>query len=185
MVEVTVATAILGIVVAVFLGVQVVVQDNIVVQQRRTTNNDQVREAVFSLDREIRSGNLVYDPALESVPYYSLVVYTQANAPTRTPPNQCVEWRIDTANRLVQRRWDPGNPAGASGWRAVAENIVNRAGGVPAFTLDSSGAGTLVNIVLLANARGTSGPTETVRVASSVTARNSAPGTSCTPRPAG
>jgi Tfp pilus assembly protein PilW len=188
-VEVTVAMAILGIVLAVFLGIQVVVQDNIVIQQRRSTNNDQARQALFSLDREIRSGNLVYDPAMESVPYYGLVVYTQANATTRTPPNQCVEWRIDTTKKLVQRRWDPTNPAGASLFTPVAENIVNREGNVPAFTLTSAatstGTSTVVDIVLLANARGTSGATETVRIASSVTARNAAPGTSCSLRPTG
>ena len=184
-VEVALATAILGIVIAVFLAAQVVVQDNLVVQQRRTQNNDQAREALFSLDREIRSGNFVHDPAAESVPNYHLVVYTQANAPTRTPPNQCVEWRIDTTRRLLQRRWDPAIPVAASPWRTVAVDIVNREGAVPAFTLSTSGTSTLVNIVLLANVRYSPGGPETVRLSSSVTARNAGSATACAIRPAG
>ena len=185
MVEVALATAILGVVIAVFLAAQVVVQDNLVVQQRRSQNNDQAREALFSLDREIRSGNFVYDPAQESVPNYHLVVHTQANAPTRTPPNQCVEWRIDTTRRLLQRRWDPAMPVAASPWRAVAEDIVNRQAAVPAFTLTTSGTSSLVNIVLLAHVRYSPGEPETVRLTSSVTARNAGSATACAIRPVG
>ena len=184
-VEVALATAILGIVIAVFLGVQVVVQDNLMIQQRRSNNNDQARQALFSLDREIRSGNFVHDPAQEAVPSYQLVVHTQANAPTRTPPNQCVEWRIDTANKLLRRSWDPANPGAASTWVTVAEGIANRQGGVPAFTIASSGTSTLVNIVLLANARFSPGGPETARLTSTVTARNAGSSAACTTRPAG
>lgn len=185
LIELSVAMMILSIVTAIFLNVLVVVQNNIAIQQRRTQNNDQVRAALFSIDREVRSGGYIYNPATEVVPDYNLVVYTQANAPTRTPPNQCVEWRIDTLKQLLQRRWDPANPGAAKPFVPVADSIVNRVGSVPAFTLTTAGASSLVNIVLLANSRGTADTYETVRVSSTITARNSAPATSCTPRPAG
>jgi type II secretory pathway component PulJ len=182
-IEVTVVTLLLGIVSVIFLNALVSVQNNMATQERRTKNNDQARQAMFSLDREIRSGNLIYNPATESIPNYQLVVYTQANATTRTPPNQCVQWRIDDNKRLVVRRWDPASLSSVSTWQIVAENVVNRVNSVPAFTLSSSG--NTVNVVLLTNTRHTPGAKETVRVASSITARNVTPSTNCSTRPAG
>jgi prepilin-type N-terminal cleavage/methylation domain-containing protein len=184
-VELVVGMTILSIVLAAFMGALVSAQNNLVIQENRTKNNDQVRQALFSLDREIRSANLIYDPAGESVPSYDLTVYTQANAPTRTPPNQCVEWRIDTFKKLNVRRWDPADPGGVSGWAPVADDIVNRVAGVPAFILNSSTATPVLDIVLLSNSRYTATSTETTRVTSSVGARNYSPSTTCTPRPAG
>ncbi len=185
-IEVMVVTALLGMVMAVFSATLHSVQSNIVVQGRRSTNNDRAREALFSLDREIRSGNLVHNPASESLPNYELVVYTQANAPTRTPPNWCVQWRIETNKKLQQRRWYPhpstGLPQGVTAWRVVAEDIVNRVENQPAFT---SGGASVVNIVLLANVKHGAGATDTVRMTSSVAARNATPSTHCTLRPPG
>lgn len=179
-IEVMVVTALLGIVMVVFMGALVSVQNNMVVQQRRSRNNDEARQALFSLDRQIRSANLVYDPAAESVPYYSLVVHTQANAITR-----CVEWRIETNKQLRQRGWEPANPGGASGWTTVANDILNRVESVPAFTFGASGGSTVVDIVLLANVAESTAPSEKARVSSSVTARNTVPSSTCSPRPAG
>ena len=179
-----VVTMLLGIITAIFLNALVAVQDNVATQQRRTRNNDSARQALFSLDREVRSGNLVYDSAAESVPGHELVVFTQANAPTRTPPNQCVQWRVDTNKKLLVRRWDPANILTASAWETVAENIVNRVNNVPAFTLASAG-GPTVSVVILANTNHTAGAKETVRVTSSITARNLTPSANCSLRPAG
>lgn len=184
-IEVMVVVMIMGIVSAIFLNALVTVQNNVAVQERRSKNNDSTRLALYSLDREVRSANLVYDPAAESIPNQELVVYTQANATTRTPPNQCVQWRVDSTNkRLLVRRWDPSNILSATAWHVVAENIVNRVNGVPAFSLATAGSST-VKIVLLSNTNHTPGAKETVRVASSVTARNVTPSTNCSLRPVG
>jgi prepilin-type N-terminal cleavage/methylation domain-containing protein len=185
LIELSVVMLILGVVTAIFLSALVVVQNNVVIQQRRTQNNDQVRAALFSIDRQVRSAGYIYDPTTEVVPNYNLTVYTQANAPTSTPPDRCIEWRIDTNKQLLRRWWDPANPGAARAFAPVAENIVNRVGSTPAFTLATSGPTSLVNIVLLANVKGTADTYETVRVTSTITARNSAPSTSCTPRPVG
>ena len=184
-IEVMIVTALLSLVMAVFMGSLVTVQNNMVVQQRRSRNNDLARQALFSLDREIRSGNLVYDPAAEPTPYYSLVVHTQANAPTRTPPNRCVEWRVETNKQLRQRWWDPANPAGASGWTTVATDIFNRQENVPAFTIATTGQSAVVDIVLLPNVADSTAPPENARLSSSVAARNTVAGSTCSPRPAG
>lgn len=185
LIELIISMGILTIVLTAFAGALVAAQNSLATQESRTQSNDQVRQALFSVDREIRSGILFYDPAGELVPNYDLVVYTQANAPTRTPPNQCVEWRIDTLQQLNIRRWDPADPGGVSAWAPVAEDIVNRLAGVPAFTFDNTQASPVIDVVLLANANYTPGDTDTVRVSSSVAARNYSPSTTCTPRPAG
>jgi prepilin-type N-terminal cleavage/methylation domain-containing protein len=184
-VELVVGMTILSIVLAAFMGALVSAQNNLVIQENRTKSNDQVRQALFSLDREIRSANLIHDPAGESVPSYGLTVYTQANAPTRTPPNQCVEWQIDDFEKLNVRRWDPADLGTVSKRAPVADDIVNRLASVPAFTLNNSTATPVIDIVLLSNARYTAGSSETVRVTSSVAARNYLPSTMCTPRPPG
>ncbi|HSH58934.1 MAG TPA: hypothetical protein VK988_04690 [Acidimicrobiales bacterium] len=183
-IEVMVVTMLLGIVVGIFLQALVSVQNNVATQERRSKHNDAARQALFSLDREIRSGNLVLDPALESLPNYQLVVYTQANAPTRTPPNQCVQWRIADDKKLLVRRWDSSNILSVSSWQVVADDIVNRVNSVAAFSLPSAGSST-VNITLLANTNHTPGAKETVRVTSSITARNATSSTNCSVRPPG
>ena len=70
------------------------------------------------LDREIRSGNVLYDPANCPPPpvdpsggptcdpaegitaNMTLLIYTQTNANSRNPGNQCVQWRISPAFTL-------------------------------------------------------------------------------------
>src|SRR5947207_2383070 len=71
----------------------------------RTLTNNQARLAVEELDREIRSGNVLYDPSLESDPSHdvypgmSLRIYTQSNANSR-PGFRCVQWRITSGGDL-------------------------------------------------------------------------------------
>ena len=88
---------------------------------------DQARLGVQQLDRQIRSGNLIYNPAAENdsangiQPGLSLRVYTQSNSVQR-----CVQWRI--YNKLLQTRswtttWQVDDIVTA--WRTVADHIVN------------------------------------------------------------
>src|SRR5213594_4125494 len=74
-------------------------------QSDRSQSNDQARLAIEELDKEIRSGNVLYDPSLTGQPWsddpgngiypnMALLVYTQTNAVTRNPGNKCVQWRI-------------------------------------------------------------------------------------------
>jgi prepilin-type N-terminal cleavage/methylation domain-containing protein len=132
LVELMVATMILGVVMLIFTGTLATVQRAVVRQDELSRTNDQARLALQQIDRQLRSGNVLYNPALEEDdPYYSARIYTQTNS-----AYVCVQWKIDLENRLLTRHWPPENPAAVTGWRVAAEGIVNREQNVHAFELD-------------------------------------------------
>jgi hypothetical protein len=113
----------------------------------------------------------------------NLIVYTQTNATTRNPGNRCVQWRI--SGTFLERRdwrtdWRTASGSNAvSDWRVVAEDVVNRAPPetpstpVPAFVLDTSQVAygnRIMAVTILSNEHPSTG--KTVRITSSVTARN-------------
>src|SRR5438552_2274346 len=89
LVETIVAMSILGLVMVVLLGALVRSQTSLQEQSARSQTNDQLRQAIEALDREVRSGDVVYDPAVESyaagdvAPGMSARIFSQTNAPTR------------------------------------------------------------------------------------------------------
>lgn len=185
LVEMMVTMMILGIALAIFLSVLFSVQRGVVLQERRTARNDQARLAIQALDRELRSGNVLYDPASESVPYYSLRVYTQSNAPTRGI--MCVQWLL-VGEKLQTRQWVPYNTSTATSWRTVAEGIVNRTvtPNVQLFTVDPDPykGGRTVQVTLLVNDDYANHPEQTIRLQAALTGRNTTYGTlqnACTP----
>jgi prepilin-type N-terminal cleavage/methylation domain-containing protein len=190
--ELMVSVALMVIVVTIFTTVLMAIQRAVMNQQGRSETNDQARAAMEQMDREIRSGNMLYDPTDEAlgscggkdcVPSYTLRVYTQVNAPTRTPPQQCVQWVIDD-DTLFRRAWAPGATESIAGWRTVATGVVNQslAPAVPAFSVDS--AGKVLDITLMLNSRlGSDNGHRTVRMNTSIAARNTATGDPCSPIP--
>lgn len=184
LVELLVAMSLLGVVITAFLGVLVSVQRGFERQSTRSQSNDQARLAVEELDREIRSGNVLYDPASESdsangiYPGMSLRVYTQSNGNVRTPSSVCVQWRI--ASQTLERRqwatnWQDDPAALVSDWHIVADHIMNRIVNpqVAAFTLDQSQAAfgnRIVKIKILVNENPSNG--QTVEIDQSVTGRD-------------
>jgi type II secretory pathway pseudopilin PulG len=192
--ELAVTMMILGIVLAIIFSILFTVQRSLGREQDRSTNNDQARLAVQELDREIRSGNLLYDPqsaVLSQNPTgdssgMQLVIYTQTNATTRNPGNRCVQWKVTngtspTPDQLQRRDWSSVNPlTSVSSWRIIAEDVVNndaakngRGGPVPAFTLDhsqSSFGDRNIKVDILVNHNPKSG--KTVEIVDSVTGRN-------------
>lgn len=195
--ELAITISILVLVVATFLGVLESVNTAVGRQQERSISNDEARLAVERLDREIRSGNVLYDPGDEADPNYTLRIYTQANATTRTPSFQCVQWTIQD-QQLLRRFWPPGEPEDVSSWRLVAEHVVNAEPGVevPAFTLDTlavgdnpSGdkGGRTVEIVLIIDPAPDDPTSNAVRIETSLTGRNTSfgfPVDVCDPAPA-
>jgi prepilin-type N-terminal cleavage/methylation domain-containing protein len=185
LVELLVAMAIMGFVITAVLSVLSSAMIGYNRQSDRSTTNDQARLAVEELDREIRSGNLLYDPALEAgsagsgiVPGYALRIYTQNNADTRNPGPRCDQWRILNGS-LQHREWTTTwrEDDIVSGWRTIATNIVNQTVSppVPAFVLPSAVSypyygGRLLSITLLAQVKASSG--SPVRVQESVTGRD-------------
>jgi type II secretory pathway component PulJ len=146
LIEISMTMLLLGVVMTMFLAFVSSIQNATGRQEARVERNDEVRLALAQLDREIRSGNVLYDPSSETnvsgdvVPGMSLRIYTQADAPNRNPGNQCSQWRI--TNGVIQtRRWATADPSGSvTPWWTVAHNIVNRTVSpqVPAFALDTS-----------------------------------------------
>jgi type II secretory pathway pseudopilin PulG len=208
--ELAVTMMILGIVLAIIFGILFSVQRTLGREQDRSTNNDQARLAVEELDREIRSGNLLYDPqsaVLTQNPTgdpsgMQLVIYTQTNATTRNPGNRCVQWKVTnetstTPDQLQRRDWSSVDPLNSvSSWRVIAEDVVNndptksgRGGPVPAFTLDhsqSSFGDRNIKVDILVNHNPASG--KTVEIVDSVTGRNTEfgyPNTVCQTVPPG
>ncbi len=163
----------------------------VIVEQERSLANDEARLAVQQLDREVRSANYIYDPDDEAQPYkgYSLRVYTQANAPTRTPGFQCVQWRIQDGD-LLRRSWPTGQPGSASSWRLVAGHIVNVDLGQKAFSMDTDPdkGGRTVRVRLLIDVDLADTVSRPVRLETSLTGRNVPSGYTssvCNPAPGG
>jgi prepilin-type N-terminal cleavage/methylation domain-containing protein len=194
--ELMVSVALMAIVATIFTTVLLSIQQAVMRQQARSEINDQARLGIEQMDREIRSGsNLFTTDAAHTCggkdcqPSYSLRVYTQANAPTRTPPQQCVEWVID-GQKLYRRAWEAGASSTLGGWRMIAEGIVNRdltpattpQGPVPAFSQSASNK--VLDITLMVNSRfGKPGAPGTVRMNTSIAIRNSGTGDPCSPIP--
>jgi prepilin-type N-terminal cleavage/methylation domain-containing protein len=182
LVELLVAMFVMGFVALVFTSVLASVQRGVVHQDMLSRTLDQARLAVQQLDREIRSGNVLYDPARENngvtsctgcLPGYTLRVYTQSNATTRGG-YRCGLWQIDSQQRLLVRYWPPGDPGSATAWRVVATGVVNRALSEPAFALETDPlkGDRTINITLAVNEDLTHRPGQTVRVRASLTGRN-------------
>lgn len=187
--ELLVAMMVLGLASGVFLTTLASVQKSVAETDIRTRTNTQARLALETLDHEVRSGNLLYDPESYTDAedrYFRFKVYTQANANTRepTPGYTCRLWRITDANELQTRWWQPypADPdATASAWRTVATGVVNRAVDPeePAFVLDPdpNKGGRTVNVVFLVN-EDLNGDlsTGTVKIQGALTGRNTSYG---------
>jgi prepilin-type N-terminal cleavage/methylation domain-containing protein len=179
LVELLVAMAILSIVLLVFTNTLAAMQRAVVDEDVRSRLNDDARLALQTIDRMVRSGNLLYDPDNESGndPYspsetgYMFRVYTQTKLKADDNP-RCALWLIDDQERLLYREWPTLNPSAATDWRVVATSVVNRTEGTPAFTLDA--AGRTVTITFEVNPDLEHRPTATQEFSASLTGRNTA-----------
>ncbi len=183
LVEVGIATGLLGTVLAIAFGALVSFQTAIGKSDTRSQSNDQARLAVEQIDRQVRSGNVLYDPAAEganagtnpdgsAIPSgFSMRIYTQSNALER-----CVQWRLLNTNDLQKRAWSQSwrTDGQVSGWHTVAQSVVNTTSNPP-FALDTSanygGANSrLVKLDLVSNVNSTHG--SNVQVETPLEARN-------------
>ncbi|MCC2314816.1 PilW family protein [Cellulomonas xiejunii] len=132
MVSMMIFAGLLGIVFSVLVTVSQQTKDNLA----RTRSADQARIGLMQIDRQVRSGNVISDPAGESlasagVPAnYSLRVYTQTDG-----SYQCVQWRVrypaGTDRGLLEfRSWRPSwqVTGGVEAWRVVARDVVRPTG---------------------------------------------------------
>lgn len=146
LVELIVAMGILSIVMLVLTTTLSSIQRAVVEEDVRIRLNDQARLALQSLDRLVRSGNILYDPVDESGndPYdagatgYLFRIYTQAEQ-SATQDARCALWLVNDDQQLIYRTWPILDPDAAGDWTVVADGIVNRDLSAPAFTLDPAG----------------------------------------------
>jgi prepilin-type N-terminal cleavage/methylation domain-containing protein len=146
LVELVVAMGILSIVMLVLTSTLSSIQRAVVEEDVRIRLNDQARLAMQSIDRLVRSGNILYDPVDESGndPYsasatgYLFRIYTQAEQ-TSGQDARCALWLVNDDQELLYRTWPILAPDDATDWTVVAEGIVNRDLSSPAFSLDSAG----------------------------------------------
>lgn len=173
LIELLIAMSIMGIAMAIFGTVLASVQRSVVLNDRLSQANDQARLAVEQLDREMRSGNVIYDPASESTPYFQMRVWTQSNYTSRGSA-YCELWQIQSAGQMQVRQWLPGANTWLAPWRTVADDIVNRSAGVNAFQLDPDPlkGGRTVNIHLLVNTDYANHPERTIEIQVALTGRN-------------
>lgn len=175
--EVLVAMSILGVVLLIFTSTLASVQGVVVREHTRSELNNQARLALQSIDRNVRSGNLLYDPASEvgNDPYdaaasgYLFRIYTQAKHQPIDEP-RCALWLIDDQQQLKYRWWPALDPAAASEWRIVVDGVVNRDLATPAFTLDPDARTITVNFLINANLG--NDPNATQEFEASLTGRN-------------
>jgi type II secretory pathway pseudopilin PulG len=202
--ELLVAMMIMMIVVVIFDGALVSIQQAAVGEDARGRNNDIARLAAESLDREIRSANYIYDPTTEQsrtfgsvlTNGFALRIYGQSNASTRSPaPGYlCELWRITSGNEsdhptkelLQVKTWPPFQSGQATSWRTITDGIVNQTVSSPvtAFALDpgnpnygtSSSVNRAVDITLLANTDRSHYTNATVRMQLAITGRDTSYG---------
>ncbi len=204
LVELLVAMMILSIVMIVVSSVFASVEGAIVRQNNLNSTLDQGRLALQQLDRELRSGNVLYDPAKEGSGLpgdptlctgcavgYTLRLYTQSNADTSSGYH-CELWKIDSNQQLLARTWPPNdpNPPNVTSWRVIATGVVNRTVGTTAFALDpdaTKGNRTL-NVTLKMNGDYTHYASQTATLQEALTGRDTSygfPSNVCSSTPSG
>jgi len=126
LVSMTIFSVLMALIFSLFITMLNQSSDNLA----RTRSVEQARLGISQIDRQVRSGNVILDPANDGLteagvpPYYSLRVYTQENG-----DDKCAQWRVifdtpsDKFGRLEFREWDAGEPSTSTNWSSVATNV--------------------------------------------------------------
>lgn len=182
LVELIISMTIFSLALAMVYGVLITVQRQTKDATSRADSVGNARLALQQIDRQVRSGNVLYNPASETLPL-SMRVYTQANGDQR-----CVQWQVWNG-KLRTRSWSTTwqTDGLVSEWGIVARDVVNTTASPP-FALQggSTAYGSrLVDITLQVKSPTAGG--NPINVTSSLSGRNTAygydPGV-CSPVPA-
>jgi prepilin-type N-terminal cleavage/methylation domain-containing protein len=144
----------------------VTVQRQVNTDYARGQTVDQVRLAIQQMDRQIRSGNLFYQPTSNGT---QLVIFTQANGNQR-----CVEWQVSGGaiqTRSWTQTWQTDGSPSVEPWSTIATGIINSSS-KPPFVLDvnPSYGGRILDIDIVANE--TNSNSSGVEVTDSIEGRN-------------
>jgi prepilin-type N-terminal cleavage/methylation domain-containing protein len=130
LVELLISMSIFSILMALIFGLFITILNQSTDNLARTRAVEQARLGISQIDRQVRSGNVILDPALDGITEagvpsnYSLRVYTQENG-----DDKCAQWRVifdqpaDKFGRLEFREWDAGDPSTSTNWSSVANNV--------------------------------------------------------------
>lgn len=182
LVEILISMTIFAVALAIVYSVLITVQQQTKDQTSRADAVGNARLALQQIDRQVRSGNVLYNPATETLPL-SMRIYTQANGEQR-----CVQWQVYNGV-LRSRSWSPTwlTDGQVSDWTVVARDVVNTTVSPP-FALQggSTAYGSrLADVTLLVKSPTARG--KPINVTSSLSGRNTAygydPGV-CNPSPA-
>lgn len=139
--ELLVSMLIFSGLIAIVFGVLIQVMNQTRDSVARERQIQELRVAMMQIDRQVRSGNVITDPASETIassgvaPGFSLRVFTQTDGNF-----QCVQWRVifddptDEFGELQFRTWKPEDVvASVTPWSVVARNLVRPASGPDPF----------------------------------------------------
>lgn len=130
LVELLISMTIFSVLMALIFGLFITILNQGSDNLARTRSVEQARLGISQIDRQVRSGNVILDPALDGIteagvpPNYSLRVYTQENG-----DDKCAQWRVifdapsEKFGRLEFREWDAGDPSTSTAWSSVANNV--------------------------------------------------------------
>lgn len=132
LIEVLIAMGIFSVLISVTFTLFIQIMNQSKDTIARTRALQEARLGISQIDRQVRSGNVILDPATEDLstsgvgPYYSMRIFTQVDGKER-----CAQWRVidkdgDGFGNLEFRSWAPGYPGvvDVTDWGPVAHNIV-------------------------------------------------------------
>jgi len=152
LVELLVAMVIFGVAMVMIMAASIAVMKSTRDSQASADAAFQGRQALATIDKQIRSGNVLFSPA-DEVNYVStcqdlgtnqgscMRIYTQANG-----MQKCVQWQVIQvagSYQLQMRSWTPDwqTVGGVSGWSVAARGLRAPSSSAVPFTLDTGPAG--------------------------------------------
>ncbi|MFN8077498.1 MAG: type II secretion system protein [Kineosporiaceae bacterium] len=138
LIELLVVMMIFSVLLAIVFSVLIIASRDTRDNAARNEQVTQVRLGMMEIDRQVRSGNVISDPAAETTASsgvaanYSLRVYTQTDG-----VYHCVQWRVrfptGKPGLLEERSWTPlwASTGEVTTWRVVARDVVAPTGTAP------------------------------------------------------
>lgn len=193
--ELLVSMAIFGTIMALVTGIIIRMSQQAADNMTRAHQVQEVRLGIMQIDRQVRSGNVIADPALESssasgVPSgYSLRVFTQTNGVRR-----CVQWRVvfpdptREQGQIEYRSWDTNWQTGGKvdPWSVVARDVIAPDSGVPFTKVDPLSGTTAQSVRVTIRVQGERTSSAPSTVSTVLTGRNTVygyPSDVCSPVP--
>jgi len=152
--ELLVAMIVFGIAMTMIMAAAIAVQKVTKDSEASADAVFQTRQALATIDKQVRSGNVLFSPADEAA-YVStcqsfgsndgscMRIFTQTNG-----PQKCVQWQVAADGtgtyQLLMRSWTPDwqTVGGVSGWAVAARGLAAPTAASAPFTLDTDAAGT-------------------------------------------